>query len=88
MNEKEVTEKLSAEGFKGIFVHTDYPGAYYPDHTHKCITAHVVLEGEITMTVDGYTKTYSSGDRFDVSAGEVHSARAGKSGCRYIIGEK
>ncbi len=80
-------EKLSAEGFKGIFVHTDPPDAYYPDHTHSGITAHIVLTGEITITCDGKTESYRSGERFDVPSGEVHSARVGKSGCRYIIGE-
>lgn len=88
MNEKKIIKKLSEEGFKGIFVHTDNPSAYYPDHTHKGITAHVVLDGEITVTVDGHTKTYCSGERFDVPSGEIHSARVGDKGCRYIIGEK
>jgi len=88
MNEKEFEILLKDEGFSGIFVHTDRPGAIYPDHTHSGVTAHIVLEGEITVSSEGTTKTYRAGDRFDVPAGSVHSAAIGSSGCRYMIGEK
>lgn len=88
MNEREFEEQLKNEGFSGIFVHRDSPGAYYPDHTHLGITAHIVLDGEITVTSAGQTKTYSPGERFDVPAGEIHSAQIGPQGCRYMIGEK
>lgn len=88
MNEKELESLLKDEGFSGIFVHTDRPGAHYPDHTHSGITAHIVLDGEITVSSEGSTKTYRVGERFDVPAGTVHSASIGPSGCRYMIGEK
>ena len=52
-------------------------------------TAHIILEGEMTLTCGGSTKTYTAGERPpDVPAGAVHSARIGPSGCRYLIGEK
>jgi quercetin dioxygenase-like cupin family protein len=88
MNEKELEKKLLSEGFSGIFVHTDRPGARYPDHTHGGVTAHIVLEGEIKITSEGETATFGPGERFDVPAGAVHSAVVGPSGCRYMIGEK
>lgn len=88
MNEEELEKQLLNEGFSGIFVHRDRPGAFYPDHTHSGITAHIVLEGQITVTSEGKTRTYVPGDRFDVPAGSVHSAKAGSGGCRYMIGEK
>ncbi len=88
MNEREFEKELLADGFSGIFVHWDGPGARYPDHTHGGITAHVVLKGEITITSEGETVTYGPGERFDVPAGAVHSAVIGPSGCRYMIGEK
>lgn len=88
MTEKEFEAELRREGFSGIFVHRDSPNAFYPDHTHSGITAHIVLEGEITVTSQGQTITYKAGDRFDVPSGEVHSAKIGSKGCRYMIGEK
>lgn len=88
MTEKEFEEELRREGFSGIFIHRDSPNALYPNHTHSGITAHIVLEGEITVTSEGQTITYKAGDRFDVPSGEVHSATIGSKGCRYMIGEK
>jgi len=88
LTEQELEEQLIDEGFSGIFVHRDSPDAYYPDHTHSGITAHIILDGEITVTSEGQTSTYKTGDRFDVPSGEVHSAKIGPDGCRYMIGEK
>ena len=79
---------LREEGFQVVFRHRDRPYAHYPDHTHHGITAHIVIEGSITVTSEGKTATYGPGDRFDVPAGTVHSASVGPEGCLYIIGEK
>ncbi len=87
-SEKDFEKELRAEGFSGIFVHRDSPYAFYPDHTHRGITAHIVLEGRITVTSEGNTAAYGHGERFDVPAGTVHSAKIGPEGCRYMIGEK
>jgi len=52
-------------------------------------TAHIVLDGELTLTCGGTTRTYTTGERPpDVPAGAVHSARMGSRGCRYLIGER
>ena len=96
MNEREWEKQLHHEGFGNIFVCRDRPNAYYPEHTHAGTTAHIVLEGEITITSEGIsegtsegtTRTFRAGERFDVPANAVHSARIGPAGCRYMVGEK
>jgi len=42
----------------------------------------------MTLTINGKAETYRPGDRCDVPAGAVHSARMGPRSCRYLIGEK
>jgi quercetin dioxygenase-like cupin family protein len=84
----ELKSQLKSEGFSHMFVWQDGPDAYYPDHTHDGLTAHIILDGEMTLTMKGASKTYRAGDRCDVDAGEVHSAKMGPAGCRYLIGEK
>jgi len=42
----------------------------------------------MTLTQAGTTITCSAGERCDVPAGAVHSAKMGPRGCRYLIGEK
>jgi len=88
MNVAELAKKLREEGFAHTYAWQDGPGAVYPDHTHPTLTAHIILEGEMTLTMGGESRTYRAGDRCDVPAGSVHSARMGPEGCRYLIGEK
>ncbi len=88
MKVKEWEKKLHEEGFGRTYVWQDGPGVYYPDHTHAMTTAHVILDGEMTLTSEGETRTYKVGNRCDVPANAVHSARMGPQGCRYLIGER
>jgi cupin 2 domain-containing protein len=85
---KALEQQLHREGFDHTYVWADGPHAHYSDHTHSTETAHVILDGEMTLTMDGRSLTCRVGDRVDVPAGAVHSARMGASGCRYLIGEK
>jgi quercetin dioxygenase-like cupin family protein len=87
-SETEFLKQLEAEGFARTFVWQDAPGAHYPDHTHQGPTAHIILDGEMTITMKSSPQTYRSGGRCDVPAGAIHSARIGPHGCRYIVGEK
>ncbi len=88
MEVAELESQLQKEGFKRIYVSEDEPEVFYPDHTHNTLTAHIILRGEMTLTMNGESKTYYPGDRCDVPAGVVHSALIGPKGCRYLIGEK
>ena len=80
--------QLHREGFLHTYVWQDGPNASYPDHTHEAETAHVILDGEMTLTHGGATQTYVAGERCYVPAGAVHSARMGPYGYHYLIGEK
>lgn len=88
MDEKELAQQLKREGFLHTYVWQDGPGTLYPDHTHATETAHIILSGEMTLTVKGRAETYGAGSRCDVPAGTVHSAKMGPQGCRYLIGER
>jgi mannose-6-phosphate isomerase-like protein (cupin superfamily) len=88
MNERELAAQLQREGFTRTYVWEDRPNAFYPGHTHATETAHIILDGEMTLTMDGASRSYGVGDRCDVPAGAIHSARMGSQGCRYLIGER
>ncbi len=88
MNEEHLEGQLRKEGFSHIYAWQDHPNAFYADHTHPVETTHLILEGEMTLTMDGQTHTFRAGERCDVRAGAMHSARIGPCGCRYLIGEK
>jgi len=88
MDENELARQLEREGFSHTYVWQDGPDASYPDHTHATETAHIILSGEMTLTMAARSVTYQPGDRCDVPAGSVHSAKMGPRGCRYLIGER
>lgn len=88
MNVGELEQQLHEEGFHHTYVWEDGPNQRYGDHTHAVETAHIILHGEMTLTVQGKSSTYGVGDRCDVPAGTMHAACMGPNGCRYLIGEK
>jgi mannose-6-phosphate isomerase-like protein (cupin superfamily) len=88
LDESELARRLAGEGFAHTYVWQDGPQAFYSDHRHDGPTAHIILDGEMTLTCGGKSETFFAGDRCDVPAGAVHSARMGPRGCRYLVGEK
>src|SRR6202034_4599514 len=64
LNESELTKQLGAEGFTHTYVWQDRPNAFYSDHTHAGLTAHIILDGEMTLTCGGKSETFRVGDRF------------------------
>ncbi len=68
MNEREGQKRLRPEDFSSIYTWQDGPNVFYPDHTHNRVTAHIILDGAMTVTCEGKTQTFRAGDRFDVPA--------------------
>ena len=88
MTDQKLSDQLKSEGFSQIYVWEDSPNVCYPDHSHAEETAHIILCGQMYLTMAGKTISYCEGQRFDVPAGAVHSAKMGPHGCRYLIGER
>jgi mannose-6-phosphate isomerase-like protein (cupin superfamily) len=88
MTEQEYKNQLEKEGFKDIYVWEDGPLVEYPKHTHEKFTTHIILEGEMTLADSSGAKVLKVGDRLDILAGTVHSAKMGQEGCKYLVGEK
>jgi mannose-6-phosphate isomerase-like protein (cupin superfamily) len=88
MHERELMNELQREGFANAYVSEDTAHARHPDHTHRTETAHIILSGELTLTMSGGSKRYRTGEQCDVPANAVHSAQIGPKGCRYLIAER
>jgi mannose-6-phosphate isomerase-like protein (cupin superfamily) len=88
VNEQQLAEELCREGFSHTYVWEDGPNMFYAQHTHAMETTHIILRGEMTLTIEGKSQTFGVGERCDVAAGAMHSAKMGASGCRYLIGER
>jgi mannose-6-phosphate isomerase-like protein (cupin superfamily) len=88
MNEAALARQLPREGFSHVYVWEDGPKVHYREHTHGTETAHIILTGEMTLTIAGESRTFRPGERSDVPANVVHSAAMGPRGCRYLVGER
>lgn len=62
------------------------PGYAAETHTHDFGATLFVLEGEVTVGLDGRTVTCRAGERFTLAAGAPHSERAGPDGARFLVG--
>ena len=85
--ERALLERLEAEGFEA-FVWHDEPGADYQPHAHDHDESLWVIAGEITFGAGGQQYRLGPGDRLMLPGGTVHTARAGRNGARYAIGQR
>jgi mannose-6-phosphate isomerase-like protein (cupin superfamily) len=72
MTEKEWIAALEQEGFTDVRVCPIPPRSGASMHTHDQHTVHVILKGDLTITDDTGTKTFSPGSRVDFPAGTKH----------------
>ena len=84
---EEVEEMLLKEGFAEVYTWTDGPNMFYGEHKHESKTAHIIIDGRMEIAMNGETNIYHPGDRIDVPANTVHTAKMGPKGCTYVIGE-
>lgn len=73
------TQDLSTPGRAVVVARVDFqPGAEIAKHTHPGEEAGYVLEGTLTLEVEGKPPvTLKAGDAFFVEAGRVHAGRNG-----------
>jgi quercetin dioxygenase-like cupin family protein len=82
--ERALLQRLEAEAF----VWRDEPGADYQPHAHDHDESLWVIAGEITFGAGGEEFRLGPGDRLMLPRGTVHTARAGRDGARYLIGQR
>ncbi len=85
--EDELRRRLEADGFEP-FAWEDAAGADYRPHAHDHDESLWVIEGEMTFGAEGGEFRLSPGDRLMLPRGTVHTARAGRAGARYLIGQR
>lgn len=79
---------LSAAGREGVQAIAEIqPGAASGRHTHPGEELGYVLEGTVTVEVDGQpAKTLTAGQAFLIPAGTIHNARNAGSGNAKVLG--
>ena len=79
--------QLEQEGFVHIYEWQEESGSLFNDRVHTMPTALYITEGSVDITLQGITKTLSTGERLDIPPGIPYSTVAGPNGCQYVAGE-
>lgn len=58
------------------------------EHAHPFDVRALVLNGEITLTVEGIEYAYREGDIFVLPAGHRHAEAVGPAGVDYLVGRR
>ena len=64
------------------------PTLHVAEHAHAFDVRALVLNGEITLTVEGIDYAYREGDIFVVPAGHRHAETVGPEGVEYLVGRR
>lgn len=88
MDRSSFEARLKAEGYPEIRTNEMRPNSRNAEHSHPFDVLALVLEGDITITVDGSARTYRVGDEFSMKAGRRHVEDIGPGGVKYLVGRR
>ena len=78
---------LRRDGFD-VQRNTVPPGTVVGEHAHPFDVRALVLDGEITLTLEGVDYAYREGDIFVLPAGHRHAETVGPAGVDYLVGRR
>ena len=84
MTPEQFDTALQADGYSPAVPIERLAGYSLADHQHPFDACALITSGEITLTVDGQSRTYAAGDIFRLPAGTGHLEKAGPEGVTYL----
>ena len=81
-------EHLVREGFDEFVTKSQPPNGFLDEHAHGSESKALVLEGELTITIDGIDRHFTAGTVFHLAAGQAHKERYGPLGVTYLVGRR
>ena len=88
METKAFEATLAEQGYRDVETKA-LPSTYRArEHSHAFDVRALVLDGEITLAVNGDARTYRSGDVFTMDAGCAHAESVGPDGVKYLVGRR
>ena len=87
MTRAEFEADLRREGF-ALGEGAIEPNEQRPAHVHDFDARLFVLDGALTLVIDGDRRTYGPGDTCQFAAGTRHEEHAGPTGVRYLAGRR
>ena len=88
MNVQDFESALREDGFAEVLTRQQPPSYFLDDHQHPFDARALVIDGDITLTVDGLARIYPQGTVFELPAGTPHQEQAGPAGVTYLVGRR
>ena len=87
MNQDAFAASLAQEGYE-VAPSSGAADKVTQPHAHAYDVRALVTRGELTLTVDGASRTYGAGEVFAMPAGCMHSERHGPEGSETVVGRR
>ena len=88
MDHEHFETALRRDGFDEV-ARVSYPaGTVNAEHAHPYDVRALVLDGEITLTLEDVDYAYREGDIFVLPAGHRHAETVGPDGVAYLVGRR
>ncbi len=87
METKEFEAKLKHGGYEAE-TKTVPPNFTSNPHTHEFDVWALILNGQLTLTREGKSDTYRTGQTFEMTAGCLHTEQYGPDGTTYLVGRR
>lgn len=86
MEKVEFESALARDGYDDVCVMNKPEAPRNEPHAHAFDARALILDGEVTLTIDGVATAYRAGDTYDVPAGTVHTETVPAGGVDYVAG--
>ena len=88
MNSEQFLQSLRLDGFPDPVEVQQNPNCQLGVHEHPFEVRALVIDGDITIAVDGVSKIYMAGDIFQLKLNQPHTESYGPRGVKYLASRK
>ena len=88
MNSEQFLQLLLREGFPEPVEVQQAPNGRLSIHEHPFEVKALVVEGDITIVIDGLSKIYKAGEIFHLELKQPHAESHGSEGVKYLASRK
>jgi quercetin dioxygenase-like cupin family protein len=88
MDQQSFEDALKRAGFEEITTKVTLNEKHNREHSHPFEVRAMVIQGALTLTWDGQTKTFKAGDIFTMRRGCPHAESYGPEGAVILSGRK
>ena len=88
MNSEQFLRLLHRDGFPEPIEVQQVPNGQMGVHEHPFEVKALVIEGDITIAIDGLSKIYRAGDIFQLALKQAHTESYGSEGVKYLASRK